>query len=89
MSTVKRGLIWNYLHFFLRRNLTESQLPGSMRPHPRRSAMASNSASPPKVPTEMLNERRKGWHGFTQFIIINCAALAVFLLLMLLFFKIL
>jgi hypothetical protein len=50
--------------------------------------MASNSAAP-KVPASILNERRRGWRGFTQFIVINCVALAVFLLLMLLFFKVL
>ena len=50
--------------------------------------MASNSGTP-KVPAAILNDRRRGWEGFKKFIFINCVAVAVFLLLMLLFFKVL
>jgi hypothetical protein len=49
----------------------------------------SHSTPAPKPPASLVAEKRAGWHAFVQFIIANCAALAVFLLLMLLFFKIL
>lgn len=50
--------------------------------------MATHS-TPPKVPAELLENRRAGWNGFVKFIIWNCVALAATLLLMLIFLRVL
>jgi hypothetical protein len=75
----------------LRQNLTGGLLPRNMRQRNQERTMASNShaASPPKVPAELLAERRKGWQGFTRFTVMSCAAIAVTLLMMLVFLRIL
>ena len=47
----------------------------------------SNSGVEPKVPAEMLADRKKGWVWFTQFTVWNCVAIAALLLLMLAFLR--
>ncbi len=47
-----------------------------------------NSSAEMQVPTALVKERLAGWNAFTKFIVINCVAIAGFLLLMLLFFKV-
>jgi hypothetical protein len=39
-------------------------------------------------PAAFVNERREGWHAFTRAIVIQSVAVAVFLLVMLLVFKV-
>ena len=50
--------------------------------------MAKTSAAP-KVPADLIAERRAGWHAFTRFTFLNCVAIAGILLLMLVFLRIL
>jgi len=52
-------------------------------------ASPSNSGVEPKVPPALLTNRREGWHAFTRFVVINCVTVAVVLLLMLIFLRIL
>lgn len=51
--------------------------------------MASNSQQTQPVPASLVAERKASWHAFTRFTALNCIALAVLLLLMLLFLRVL
>ncbi len=47
------------------------------------------SSSVQSVPKDLIAERMAGWHAFTRFTAANCVAVAVLLLLMLVFLRIL
>lgn len=51
--------------------------------------MESHSTLPPEVPAELLADRQANWNGFTRFTVANCVAIAVLLVLMLIFLRIL
>ena len=46
-------------------------------------------ASSGSVPKELISERMAGWHAFTRFTFVNCVAIAILLVLMLVFLRIL
>ena len=49
----------------------------------------SRAGSEPQVSAAMLKRHRADWHLFTRAIVYNCVGLAVVLLLMLLFLRVL
>ncbi len=51
--------------------------------------MSSPSSVPQQVPASLIAERTAGWHAFTRFIVANCVSVAVILMLMLVFLRIL
>jgi len=51
--------------------------------------MSSPSPSPQAVPTALVAERKEGWSAFTRATFIGCVAVAVILVLMLVFLRIL
>lgn len=48
----------------------------------------AHETAPVSVPAEMVAERRAGWIAFTNFVKINCLAIAGILLLLLLVAKV-
>ncbi len=49
----------------------------------------SRSSSEARVPAALVNQRRADWHIFIKAVGFNCVAIAVLLLLMLIFLRIL
>jgi hypothetical protein len=46
-----------------------------------------HSSHPPEVPPELLADRKRNWAGFKLFTIAHCIGIAVLLLLMLVFLR--
>lgn len=51
--------------------------------------MGSQSSIPQVVPGTLVAERMQGWHSFTRFVVANCVTIAIILVMMLVFLRIL
>ncbi len=47
----------------------------------------NHNTGAPEVPEDLIADRVRGWHAFTRFTVANCVGIALLLILMLVFLR--